>query len=224
MSKKGGKRKRLADNEAATDALAEAVTQKVINNLRKEGIFPAATGSDDAQIAGPSGSQHAVHSGSATHIQANNIVDSENNYTANTSSNISQLSEPVRSDQMISISATDLASRSANHVNACKPIGRPLYTKINLKLQEKIVAKEFIDMSDILTDHRPSENEFHFQLQNRRVGLASNKKRKYLTTESWTDAFSIFASVLRPANPDNLNLAEDLAIYMDLIRQIQKDG
>lgn len=31
-----------------------------------------------------------------------------------------------------------------------KPLGRPLYTQINGKLQEKISANEFVDMADIL--------------------------------------------------------------------------
>lgn len=37
--------------------------------------------------------------------------------------------------------------------NTYKPLDRPLYSKINPKLQDKIKHKKFIDMSDILVDH-----------------------------------------------------------------------
>ena len=79
-------------------------------------------------------------------------------------------------------------------------------------------------MSDILVDHQPIDLDFHFQVQNKKVGLGSSKKKKIINIENWTDAFSIYSSVLRKANPNDIGLAEDLTIYMDLIRQIQKDG
>lgn len=50
------------------------------------------------------------------------------------------------------------------------------------------------------------------------LGYYRDEKKKYLTIETWTDAFSIFASVLRQGNKGNSDLPEDLAIYMDLIR------
>lgn len=107
-----------------------------------------------------------------------------------------------------------------------KPLGRPLYTKIIGKLQEKIRANDFVDMANILdplSDLEPYD--FHLLVKhNGRVGLSSGKKKKYLTIETWTDAFSIFASVLRQGNKGNSDLSEDLAIYMDLIRSLQKDG
>lgn len=81
-------------------------------------------------------------------------------------------------------------------------------------------------MADVLDP--PSDLEpydFHLAIKNNgRVGLSSGKKKKYLTIEAWTDAFSIFASVLRQGNKGNSDLPEDLAIYMELIRSIQKDG
>lgn len=36
--------------------------------------------------------------------------------------------------------------------------------------------------------------------------------------------FYFFSSVIRKANPTNPSISEDLVIYMDLIRQIHKDG
>lgn len=99
-----------------------------------------------------------------------------------------------------------------------KPLGRPLYTQINGKLQEKISANEFVDMADILDP--PSDLEpydFHLSVKhNGRVGLSSGKKKKYLTIETWTDAFIIFSFVLRQGNKGKSD--------MNLIRSLHKDG
>lgn len=117
---------------------------------------------------------------------------------------------------IIHIPAQNIASTFDNLRQEYKPLGRPLYTKINSKLQEKILSREFIDMSDILVNHQPAELNLHLAVKNQQVGLTSSKKRKFVSIETWTDAFCIFASVLRKANP-HPTLAEDLAIYMDLI-------
>lgn len=78
------------------------------------------------------------------------------------------------------------------------------------------------DIFDPPSDLEPYD--FHLSVKhNGRVGL-SRKKKMYLTIGTWTDAFSIFASVLRQENKGNSDLPEDLAIYMDLIRSLQKDG
>lgn len=59
-----------------------------------------------------------------------------------------------------------------------------------------------------------------------RLGCHLGKKKKYLTIETYTGAFSIYmyASVLGQGNKGNRDLPEDLAIYMDLVRSLQKDG
>ena len=43
---------------------------------------------------------------------------------------------------------------------------------------EKNSSQEFIDMSDILVDHQPIDLDFHIQVQNKKVGLDSSKKKK----------------------------------------------
>ena len=64
----------------------------------------------------------------------------------------------------VSITDQDLASGLNNPSyisNTYKPLGRPLYSKINPKLQGKIKHKEFIDMSDNLVDHHPADVDLH---------------------------------------------------------------
>ena len=85
-----------------------------------------------------------------------------------------------------------------------RPLGRPLYSKINPKLLDKINAHEYVNMSDSLVDHHPSEVDFHFSIKDKKLGLTSGKKRKFLTIENWTDAFAIYASALRRFEPKHL--------------------
>lgn len=192
---------RRSEMVTMANAISEAVTNKVMDSLRKSGVFPK-----DSQI---SGTCNNIDSGCPSDVQSHNNVNNNNN---------------IHDTVAISIPAQDLCAQVTSTITSYKPLGRPLYTKINIKLQEKIRNKDFIDLSDILVDHQPSEMDLHLAVKNNRVGLTSGKKRKFLSIESWTDAFSIYASVLRKANPSHPTLAEDLAIYIDLIRQIQKDG
>lgn len=55
--------------------------------------------------------------------------------------------------------------------NTYKPLGRPLYSKIKPKHQEKIKHKQFNDMSDILVDHHPADVDLHLAVKNKRLGL-----------------------------------------------------
>lgn len=58
-----------------------------------------------------------------------------------------------------------------------KPLGRPLYSKINAKLKDKIRSREFIDMSDVLVDHQPAELDSHLAVKNQKIGLTSGEKK-----------------------------------------------
>ena len=83
---------------------------------------------------------------------------------------------------IVSITDQNLASGLNNPSyisNTYKPLGRPLYSKINLKLQDKIKHKEFIDMSDILVDHHPADVDLHLTVKNKRMGLTSGKNEKF---------------------------------------------
>lgn len=199
------------DMEAMTEALSDAVTAKVLQNLKDNGMFAANT-----QVAATCSSSHTL-------LQTPGPIFNTDDIT-------SGIQIPNNnSDDIIRIPAQEFATgtmiNNSNYGTASyTPVGRPLYTKINVKLQEKILNREFVEMSDILVNHRPSELGFHFEVHNQKVGLASGKKRKFVNIENWTDAFAIFASVLRRGSPNHPTLAEDLAIYADLIRQIYKDG
>ncbi|VDI46684.1 Hypothetical predicted protein [Mytilus galloprovincialis] len=51
------------------------------------------------------------------------------------------------------------------------PLGIPLYMKINDKLQDRIISKDFMEMSDILVDHHPSEVDLHLAVQNKSLTI-----------------------------------------------------
>ncbi|VDI06524.1 Hypothetical predicted protein [Mytilus galloprovincialis] len=211
-------KKDQTQEDAMTAAISAAVTAKVLENLKENGILPQPSQKRPHPVEMDVIEQEET-TGEPTHTH--------HTQTASFSSeNVSNFG--TRNNQnIVQIPAQSLVAGfdQVHHATTTyKPIGRPLYTKINSKLQEKIKNKEFIDMSDILVDHHPAELDFHLAVQNNRVGLTSGKKKRYVNIESWTDAFSIFSSVIRKFNPNHPTFAEDLAIYMDLIRQIQKDG
>jgi len=113
-------------------------------------------------------------------------------------------------------------------VASYKPLNRPLYTRVSSKLRDKILSNQYIDMSEILEEPVTyAEEEILPFGMNRygQVGVCPTKKpKKKLTIESWTDAFSIYSSVLRQASSNPSKLAEELATYMYFIRSIYKDN
>lgn len=228
QSKRQKKDQTQTPENAMTEAISAAVTAKVLENLKENGILPQPRQTRPQPVEmdvlvheGDSSLPNSLSTGEPTHSLSHHTQTSS--YSRE---NVSSFGTH-NTQNMVQVPAQSLVAgfNQVHHGTATyKPIGRPLYNKINSKLQEKIKNKEFIDMSDILVDHHPAELDFHLAVQNKRVGLTSGKKKKFVSIESWTDAFSIFSSVLRKFNPTHPTLAEDLAIYMDLIRQIQKDG
>lgn len=205
------KRRRMTNNKSAHDttndastsdviqSLTQTITSNIMAELKKVGVLP----NQNSQVELSQHNQQEVysHQGLTTHeeISAAAAVASDNH----------------------------LPDINGNVFHSeYKPLGRPLHTYVTPKLKEKILSNEFVQMSDILDP--PTEMDFvdfHLSIKDKgKVGLTSNKKKKYVTIEEWTDAFSIFSSVLRQGNPDNHSLSESLAVYMHLIRSIQKDG
>lgn len=209
-------------------SITAAVTKSVLGELQKAGII-ASQSQHDGQI------QHDTQSitqpgGPPNHAHPDQHQDNELSQTVTTAppdeaqqraSSTTTLNniDSVQLPAMLFANTTKKTDGMSEFSNTSyKPLGRPLYTQINGKLQEKISANEFVDMADILDP--PSDLEpydFHLSVKhNGRVCLSSGKKKKYLTIETWTDAFIIFAFVLRQGNKGNSD--------MNLIRSLQKDG
>ena len=230
-SKRSSKRRRLetvtnsSDVNDLTNSISSAVTAQVMANLKASGIIPQDTSHVNESRLNSINCENERNNPLNCMLENNTNVQNTTNYEISSNGEVHQGASSFCTNTGIHIPAQDVMSSPIHlHANNYKPLGRPLYSKINIKLQDKIRNKEMIDMSDILVDHQPTELDLHLAVKNNRVGLTSGKKRRFLTIESWTDAFSIFASVLRKANPSHPTIAEDLAIYMDLIRQIHKDG
>ncbi|CAC5396459.1 unnamed protein product [Mytilus coruscus] len=163
-----------------TEAISAAITAKVLENLKENGILP------QSRQTRPIPFEMDVHLHEGDSSIPNSISTGEPtqslSHTTQTPSysreNVSSFGTHI-TQNMVQIRAQSLVA-GFNQVNngtaTYKPIGRPLYNKINFKLQEKIKNKEFIDMSDILVDHHPAELDFHLAVQNKRVGLTSGKK------------------------------------------------
>ena len=88
---------------------------------------------------------------------------------------------------------------------------------VPLKKREQIWRGEFVELST-LEDEEP--DDILFNIKTGKVTSASSKK-KFLTIEQWTDAFSIYASVYRTKFPEE---AEALASYRSLDRRIAAEG
>lgn len=211
------KRRRTAQNGNATNILSASdttnsdiiqsltknITSNIMAELQKVGVLPTQNPQVE-QAGGPD-------------------QDKQQRFERNTSGTM------LQGEQIPASAVLDLERQLPNtqgNQSEYKPLGRPLHTYVTTKLKEKILSNEFVQMSDILDP--PTELEFvdfHLSVKDKgKVGLSSNKKKKFVTIEEWTDAFNIFSSVLRQGSPDDRDLPESLSVYMHLIRSIQKDG
>lgn len=96
------------------------------------------------------------------------------------------------------------------------PSKLPLYAMVPMKKREQIWRGEFVELST-LQEEEP--DDVLFNMKTGKISPAPSKKR-FLTIEQWTDAFSIYASVYRIKYPQE---AEALASYMSLVRRIASE-
>ncbi|CAG2224390.1 unnamed protein product [Mytilus edulis] len=100
------------------------------------------------------------------------------------------------------------------------PLGRPLYMKINGKLKDRIISKDFVEMSNILVDHHPSEVDLHLAVQN---------KRSTAELENFQNLILKYASTCHSFNPvsysaRNLLAALDNNAHCQRQMMVNKDG
>jgi len=154
---------------AMTEAISAAVTAKVMEQLKDSGIIPnnglnaAASTTDRIIIDQSTCNQTPEQDRNNEGQQIPMTINAPQNYLVASTSQMQPDQYPTDAQRhqtnIVSIPAQDLVSGLNNPSyisNTYKPLGRPLYSKINPKLQDKIKHKEFIDMSDILVDHHPA--------------------------------------------------------------------
>lgn len=141
-------------------SITAAVTKSVLGELQKAGII-ASQSQHDGQI------QHDTQSitqpgGPPNHAHPDQHQDNELSQTVTTAppdeaqqraSSTTTLNniDSVQLPAMLFANTTKKTDGMSEFSNTSyKPLGRPLYTQINGKLQEKISANEFVDMADIL--------------------------------------------------------------------------
>lgn len=146
-------------------SITAAVTQSVLGELQKAGIF-----------AGHPDQQQDIELSQTVATASPDEAQRTTSANTTTINNIDALQLPA-----MLFANTSKKPDGTNEIfdTSYKPLGRPLYTKVNVKFQEKIRANEFVDMADILDP--PSDLEpydFHLAIKNNgRVGLSSGKKK-----------------------------------------------
>jgi hypothetical protein len=140
-----------------TEAISAAVTAKVMEQLKDSGIIPnnvlndAASTTDRVIIeqSKQTPEQDRHNEGQQTPM----TINAAQNYLVASTSQIQPDQHSIDAQRqqthIVSIPAKDLVSglKNPSYIsNTYKPLGRPLYSKINPKLQDKIKHKECIDI------------------------------------------------------------------------------
>lgn len=98
---------------------------------------------------------------------------------------------------------------------------QPLYRCVTNEMREKIISRRFIDMASLIDTNNEASRDGTLKINEAGFIQLPPPRRKYLDINRWTDAFSIYSSVLREHNP---NLREHLATYQNVIRGIASSG
>ena len=205
-------------------------------SLQDKGVIPSSQHDTAAQDVPPQQVNPAPQAGTAAQTEPTLLSTSNQEAQLNTSGPDHQVqtmvaaqgtNEGTSHQTNASTSSSSVAGegllelvKHANLPNTYQQYGQPLHTKATQKIKEKIWAGEFVHMQDVLVD--PGESDFSLGMSAAGgLMVVPNKKKKFLTIEAWTDAFNVFASVARCQKPE---LHEKLAIYMETIRRISRDG
>ncbi|XP_069138811.1 uncharacterized protein [Argopecten irradians] len=119
-------------------------------------------------------------------------------------------------------SATHMATGGFNSGDIAPPVSlacQPLYRRVSNDMREKINSGKFIDLASLLDDS--GEQESYLRLDKSGFVQLPQPRKRFLDINKWTDAFSIYASVLRQHHP---NLREPLATYQNVVRGIASNG
>lgn len=161
-SKRSSKRRRLetvtnsSDVNDLTNSISSAVTAQVMANLKASGIIPQDTSHANESKLDSINCENKRNNPLNCMFENNTNFQNTTNYEISSNGGVHQGASSFCTNTGIHIPAQDVMSSPIHlYANNYKPLGRPLYSKINIKLQDKIRNKEMIDMSDILVDHQP---------------------------------------------------------------------
>lgn len=194
--------------EAITASITNSVRQSILDSLRQQGI--GADISSRPQVLPPSTTSSSPDTG---HLDATN----RDHGHLETIANQVQCSHNTTS----STQSGGYLGNGSVLIQPPVPLAcRPLHSKVNNKIKEKIWAGEYIQLSQIHQEH--VEGDFTFQMgRDGLLGITPTVKKTFLTIEKWTDAFNIFASVRRLKFPQEM---EGLSTYQNVVRNIANAG
>lgn len=139
---------------AMLQSITAAVTKSVMGELQKAGIIAGQSQHDTQNSTQPGGPPNRVHpdqhQDNALSQTVTTAPPDEGQQRASSTTTLNNI-DSVQLPAILFANTTTKPDGTSEFSNTSyKPLGRPLYTKINGKLQEKIRANEFVDMADIL--------------------------------------------------------------------------
>ncbi len=191
------------DVAAITANVTRAVTQSVMDSLREAGVVPR--GTSIAVNPGPSRLTQDPEQSQCTEFNVQS-----------TSVDPSGPSVVVESSSIVSPSTDFLAEISAAKSGFVSST-LPMHFRVPLKTKEKIWAGDYVELSTL---QQEESEDITISLKSGQVSANQSLKRKFLSIEAWTDAFSIYASVYRQKFPEQ---SEQLSSYMGTIRKIASE-
>ena len=94
----------------------------------------------------------------------------------------------------------------------------PLHSRVPMKTKEKIWNKEFAEFSTL---HDEEVDDIMISVKSGKITTTGLARKKFMSIEQRTDAFSVFASVYRLKFPEQ---SEQLSIYLNTIIKISSEN
>ena len=167
----------------------------------------------------------------ATNVSSHNTVTSSSPDSlfspqpAPTSVYVSGISSTSTSGNELSIPALSLDITRINsqgmNTHSFTSVLLPLHATVSQKITEKIWSNEFVDLAIEFDQDISFPSDISLNLNSTGASVITNRLRRFLSIEQWTDVFAKYASVVRVKYPES---AEALAEYSDTVRSIAKSN
>ena len=212
------------DLNSLTETITQTVTSAVLSNLQALGILAAqistpAVPAVQSDISASVGSQRVTrqHEHSANLTSSGLSIEGTHLNTTTGFDASSSLSNPGCVDSHASSAEAVRSAFAEAAGTGFVSAAVPLHSRVPLKTKDKIWADEYVELSTLQDE---SVDDVTISVKAGHISTTSSAKRRYLTIEQWTDAFSTFSSVYRLKFQGQ---SEQLSTYMSIVRKIANE-